>query len=68
MPRRKNHPVGAIPRTCGCGWTSVPLTDREWLAKRPIHEMSERHKRETQPPMAPILSKSISLKNHWPVG
>jgi hypothetical protein len=74
MPRRKNHPAGAIPRTCdGCGWTSVPLTSPEWMAKKPIHEMSKRHKRGTQPPMAPTPSKPlslkpISLKNPWPVG
>jgi hypothetical protein len=61
MPRRKKYPVGAAYRTCStCGWTSARLTDPEWLAKKPIHELSERHKRGAPP--APIPSKTIWLK------
>ncbi len=26
-----------------CGFVTMPLTDREWLAKRPSHVLSARH-------------------------
>jgi hypothetical protein len=44
MAQRKTHPQVAIPRRCKvCGFVSMPLTDREWLAKRPSHVLSIRH-------------------------
>ncbi len=44
MVQRKTHPHDAIPRRCKvCGFVTLPLTDREWLAKRPSHVLSVRH-------------------------
>jgi hypothetical protein len=44
MAHRKTHPDGAVSRRCQvCGFVTVKLTDREWKAKQPIHEMSTRH-------------------------
>ena len=46
MPTRV-PPLGAIKRTCTiCGHVTRELTDNEWRAKQPIHEMSRRHQRE----------------------
>jgi hypothetical protein len=42
--REKTHPHVAIPRRCEvCAFVTMPLTDREWLAKRPSHVLSVRH-------------------------
>jgi hypothetical protein len=44
MAHRKIHPDGAVSRRCDvCGFVTVKLTDREWKAKQPIHEISLRH-------------------------
>jgi hypothetical protein len=45
MARTETHPVGTrLSRRCKvCGFVTVPLTDREWLAKRPSHALSVRH-------------------------
>ena len=44
MAHRKAHPLGAVSRHCAaCGFVTVKLTDREWGAKRPIHELAIRH-------------------------
>jgi hypothetical protein len=44
MAHRKTHPHGAVSRRCeACGFVAVKLTDREWKARQPIHEMSNRH-------------------------
>jgi hypothetical protein len=45
MARREmTHPHIAIPRRCEvCAFVTEPLTDREWLAKRPSHVLSVQH-------------------------
>jgi hypothetical protein len=44
MVRTKTHLHHAVPRRCKvCGFVTLPLTDREWLAKRPSHVLSIRH-------------------------
>lgn len=45
MAHRKIHPEGAVTRRCDvCGFVTVKLTDREWDAKRRIHDkISLRH-------------------------
>jgi len=48
MARRKTHPLGAVSRLCQvCGVVTVKLTDREWKAKQPIHELSLRRGRSS---------------------
>jgi hypothetical protein len=45
MARRKKDPSGAVRRVCQvCGKILGKLTEREWRARKPIHELSERHK------------------------
>jgi hypothetical protein len=49
MAHRKTRPDGAVQRRCEiCGFVTVKLTDREWKAKLPIHELSLRHQNATK--------------------
>jgi hypothetical protein len=66
--REKTNPHLAVPRRCEvCAFVTMPLTDREWLAKRPSHVLSIRHQdavmAELQRPSAAVQQRRLVRTN-----